>query len=45
MPAFIWPSILMFVFNVGVPIKVTNKGDGTVKTDPLDIYLYLNTIG
>ena len=35
----------MFVFNLGVPIKVTNKGDGTVKTDPLDIYLYLNTIG
>jgi len=31
-------------FTKGVPTKITNKSDGTVKTDPLDIFLYCNTI-
>ena len=31
-------------FVKGVPTKITNKTDGTVKTDPLEIFLYCNTI-
>ena len=31
-------------FNKGVPVKITNKADGTSKTDPLEIFLYCNTI-
>merc|ERR1719159_1325448 len=31
-------------FKKGVPVKLTNKTDGTVKTDPLDLFLYANEI-
>lgn len=31
-------------FVKGAPVKITNKTDGTVKTDPLDIFLYCNMI-
>lgn len=31
-------------FVKGVPVKITNKNDGTVKTDPLEIFLYCNMI-
>mmetsp|Transcript_27697 Transcript_27697/g.42662 ORF Transcript_27697/g.42662 Transcript_27697/m.42662 type:complete len:418 (+) Transcript_27697:45-1298(+) len=31
-------------FDKGIPVKITNKTDGTEKTDPLDIFLYCNTI-
>ena len=31
-------------FLKGVPVKITNKTDGTVKTDPLEIFLYCNMI-
>ena len=31
-------------FKAGVPVKITNESDGTVKTDPLDIFLYCNEI-
>jgi argininosuccinate synthase len=31
-------------FAKGVPTKITNKTDGTVKTDPLEIFLYCNEI-
>merc|ERR1712232_1373156 len=31
-------------FVKGVPVKITNKTDGTVKTDPLEIFLYCNMI-
>eukprot|EP00536_Pseudo-nitzschia_multiseries_P004740 jgi/Psemu1/64759/estExt_Genemark1.C_810025 len=31
-------------FDKGVPVKITNKSDGTTKTDPLDIFLYCNMI-
>lgn len=31
-------------FNKGIPVKITNKDDGTVKTDPLEIFLYCNMI-
>lgn len=29
----------------GVPTKITNNTDGTVKDTPLDIYMYLNEVG
>lgn len=32
-------------FENGVPVAVVNKGDGTTKTDPLDLFLYLNELG
>jgi argininosuccinate synthase len=31
-------------FSKGVPVKITNLADGTVKTDALDIFLYCNEI-
>merc|ERR1712127_1074839 len=31
-------------FNKGVPVKITNVGDGTEITDSLEIFLYCNTI-
>jgi argininosuccinate synthase len=32
-------------FKDGIPIKVVNKDDGTVKTGPLEIFTYLNLVG
>jgi len=32
-------------FKDGIPIKVTNKEDGTVKTDSLELFTYLNELG
>ena len=32
-------------FKDGIPIKVTNKEDGTVKTDSLELFNYLNELG
>jgi argininosuccinate synthase len=32
-------------FKDGIPIKVVNKDDGTVKTGPLEIFTYLNAAG
>jgi argininosuccinate synthase len=32
-------------FKDGIPVKVVNKNDGTTKTDPLDLFNYLNKIG
>jgi len=31
-------------FEAGVPVKVTNHDDGTVKTDALELFLYLNDL-
>ncbi|KAL3800070.1 hypothetical protein ACHAWO_010586 [Cyclotella atomus] len=31
-------------FVKGVPVKITNKTDGTVKTDPLELFMYANEI-
>ena len=39
------PTIITVEFKQGVPIKVTNKDDGTVKEEPVALYTYLNTIG
>ena len=32
-------------FKDGTPVKIENKNDGTVKTDPLEVFLYANQIG
>ena len=32
-------------FKDGTPVKIENKNDGTVKTDPLELFLYANQIG
>jgi len=32
-------------FKDGTPIKIVNKNDGTVKTDPLELFLYANEVG
>lgn len=32
-------------FKNGIPVKVVNKGDGTVKTNPLELLVYLNDVG
>ncbi len=32
-------------FKDGIPIKVANKDDGTVKTDPLEMMVYINRLG
>ncbi|KAL3766298.1 hypothetical protein ACHAWU_005690 [Discostella pseudostelligera] len=41
------PETSVFVdveFEKGVPVKLTNKTDGTVKTDPLELFMYANEI-
>ena len=38
-------NVWIFLISSGVPIRVKNLGDGTEKTDPLELYLYLNKIG
>jgi len=38
-------TILAIDFEDGIPVKVTNEIDGTVKTDPLELFIYLNKIG
>ncbi|RIA92452.1 argininosuccinate synthase [Glomus cerebriforme] len=38
------PERITITFQHGVPIKVVNNDDGTVKTDSLDLFIYLNTI-
>eukprot|EP00057_Strongylocentrotus_purpuratus_P025310 XP_011679784.1 PREDICTED: uncharacterized protein LOC584034 [Strongylocentrotus purpuratus] len=39
------PDKLEIEFKKGIPVSVTHLGDKTVKTDPLELYLYLNEIG
>jgi len=38
------PERITITFQRGIPIKVVNNGDGTTKTDSLDLFIYLNTI-
>ena len=38
-------TIVEVEFKDGVPVKVSNNDDGTVKETPLDMLTYLNTIG
>ncbi|CAH1271966.1 Hypp4740 [Branchiostoma lanceolatum] len=39
------PEKLEIEWKDGVPIKVTNLDDGTVKADSLELFLYLNKVG
>ncbi|XP_066294652.1 argininosuccinate synthase-like [Branchiostoma lanceolatum] len=39
------PEKLEIEWKDGVPIKVTNLDDGTVKADSLELFLYLNQVG
>lgn len=36
---------LAVTFMNGIPVKVENKEDSTVKTDPLELFQYLNKVG
>lgn len=38
-------TVVEIEFKDGIPIKVTNKNDGTVKNTPLELFLYLNKLG
>lgn len=38
------PEVIQIEFKNGIPIKLTNTTDGTVKEDPLDLFLYCNQI-
>ncbi len=38
-------DIIKLTFKDGIPCRVENEADGTDKTDPLDIFLYLNEMG
>ena len=37
-------TVIDIDFKNGLPVKVTNKEDGTVKTKPLEMFLYLNEL-
>ncbi len=39
------PEVIALTFKDGIPIKVENLEDGTAKTDPLELFMYLNEIG
>lgn len=38
-------TVLEVHFRNGNPVKVVNRNDGTMKTDPLELFLYLNKLG
>jgi argininosuccinate synthase len=38
-------TYLTFTFEKGIPVKVVNDNDGTSVTDPLEMMLYLNSVG
>ncbi|KAI8322704.1 argininosuccinate synthase [Martensiomyces pterosporus] len=38
------PERITITFKEGKPTRVTNEADGTDLTDPLDLFLYLNTV-
>mmetsp|Transcript_30831 Transcript_30831/g.46772 ORF Transcript_30831/g.46772 Transcript_30831/m.46772 type:complete len:419 (+) Transcript_30831:104-1360(+) len=38
------PEVIQIEFKNGIPIKLTNTTDGTVKEDPLELFLYCNQI-
>ncbi len=39
------PETIAITFKDGVPLHIENLDDGTTKTEPLDMFLYLNEIG
>jgi argininosuccinate synthase len=38
-------TVIEIHFKDGTPIKVVNRNDGTVKTDSLELFIYLNKLG
>lgn len=38
-------DVIVIEFKRGLPVKVTNEAESVVKTDALDIFTYLNTVG
>ncbi|KAJ1730256.1 argininosuccinate synthetase [Coemansia biformis] len=38
------PERITITFKAGKPVRVTNEGDGTDVSDPLELFLYLNTV-
>jgi len=38
-------TMIEVYFKDGTPVKVVNKNDGTTKTDPLELFMYLNEVG
>ncbi len=38
-------TIVEIHFKDGLPVKVINQNDGTTKTDPLELFIYLNKLG
>jgi len=36
---------IVITFKDGIPVKVLNKDDGTVKEDPYELFVYLNKLG
>ena len=39
------PDRIAVTFKDGAPARAENLGDGTVKTDPLELFVYLNELG
>lgn len=39
------PERIAITFKDGIPVKVRNLSDGTEKTDPLELFQYLNELG
>jgi len=39
------PTKIKITFKDGVPIKVENLNDGTIKTDSVELFIYLNKLG
>ena len=38
-------TVIQIQFKNGNPIKVVNESDGTIKTDPLELFIYINELG
>jgi argininosuccinate synthase len=38
-------TTILVYFKDGTPVKIENENDGTVKTDPLELFLYANEVG
>lgn len=39
------PTVIVIEFKKGLPVSVKNQGDGTMKTEALEIFTYCNIIG
>ncbi|MBI5389095.1 argininosuccinate synthase [Candidatus Woesearchaeota archaeon] len=39
------PAKIKLIFKDGIPVKVENLDDGTIKQNPLELFVYLNKLG